>query len=79
MDRLHETLDHRIEHWFKEEKKLTGKFLGLGKRPKMLKKLLVERMTVSYDLAAAFFYLHEHRYVAFPTASLLLVLSDLYS
>ena len=34
MDRLHETLDHRIEDWFKEEKKATGKMLGIGKRPK---------------------------------------------
>jgi hypothetical protein len=61
MDRLYETLDKRIEHWYTEEKKSTGKMLGLGKRPKRLKQLLVERMTVAYDLAAAFFYLHENR------------------
>ena len=61
MDRLHETLDHRIEFWYKEEKKNTGKMLGIGKRPKRLRQLLVDRMTVAYDLAAAFFYLHEHR------------------
>jgi serine/threonine protein kinase len=63
MDRLYETLDKRIEHWYTEEKKSTGKMLGLGKRPKRLKQLLVERMTVAYDLAAAFFYLHENRLV----------------
>lgn len=61
MDRLHETLDHRIESWYRELKKAKGKMLGIGKRPKRLRELLVERMTVAYDLAAAFFYLHEHR------------------
>jgi serine/threonine protein kinase len=29
----------------------------------MIQHLLIERMTVAYDLAAAFFYLHEHRLV----------------
>lgn len=57
------TLDQKINEWSKHLKKNSGHFLGIGKRPLLLKELLVERMTVAYDLAAAFFYLHENRLV----------------
>jgi serine/threonine protein kinase len=63
MDRLYGTLDQRINQWRKKQKECTGGFLGLGKKKSMLKELLVDRMTVAYDLAAAFFYLHENRCV----------------
>jgi hypothetical protein len=61
MDRLYGTLDQRMNEWRKKQKECTGGFLGLGKKKSMLKDLLVDRMTVAYDLAAAFFYLHENR------------------
>jgi serine/threonine protein kinase len=52
-----------MEHWRKTEKNCKGFMLGLGKKRHVLKELLVERMTVAYDLAAALFYLHENRLV----------------
>ena len=61
MDRLYGTLDQKINAWRKKQKEWTGGFFGLGKKKSMLKDLLVDRMTVAYDLAAAFFYLHENR------------------
>jgi len=63
LDRLFGTLDQRINHWYRQNKKFKGKFLGIGKKRRDLHNLMVERMTVAYDLAAAFFYLHENRYV----------------
>ena len=63
MDRLHGTLDQKINTWYHEEKRHKGTVLGLGKNRKLLRELMIERMTVSYDLAAAFFYLHENRLV----------------
>ena len=50
--------------WSKIEKRYKGAVLGLGRNRQGLKELMVRRMTVAYDLAAAFFYLHENRYVA---------------
>jgi hypothetical protein len=61
MDRLQETLDMTMINWHKEEKKWSGTVWGIGRKTKRLQTLLVERMTVAYDLAAAFFYLHENR------------------
>jgi hypothetical protein len=61
LDRLDETLDKRMLDWAVKEKKFHGKFLGRGRNPKALKELMISRMTVAYDLAAAFMYLHENR------------------
>jgi hypothetical protein len=63
LDRLVCTLDQRINEWKRRRDEYSGGFLGLGRKKTMLKGLLVDRMTVAYDLAAAFFYLHENRYV----------------
>lgn len=63
MDRLHETLTKRMNRWYKEHRKYNVTFLGMCRNKKGLAALLLERMTVAYDLAAAFFYLHENRYV----------------
>lgn len=60
LDRLHETLDKRVISWQQRQKAIGGRF-GLGKDAAAVKQLLVERMIVAYDLAAAFFYLHENR------------------
>jgi len=68
LDRLHETLDEKINGWFKQDKKnhrcggLLGT-MGIGLNKEATKELLQERLTVSYDLAAAFMYLHENRLV----------------
>jgi len=63
MDRLHGTLDGRINTWYHEEKRHSGGIFGRAKKKKLLRELMIERMTVAYDLAAAFFYLHENRLV----------------
>jgi hypothetical protein len=61
LDRLEETLDKRMQDWAVKEKKFQGKFWGRGRNNKALKELTISRMTVAYDLAAAFMYLHENR------------------
>jgi len=63
MDRLHSTLDQRINTWYHEEKRHHGSVFGIGKNKKLLRELMIERMTIAYDLAAAFMYLHENRLV----------------
>lgn len=60
LDRLHGTLNERINTWNREHKRHSGLFRS---NKKILQQLLVDRMTVAYDLAAAFFYLHENRLV----------------
>ena len=63
LDRLYQTLDQRMNQWKKAEKKYKGTLMGIGKNKRGLRELMVDRMTIAYDLAAAFFYLHENRYV----------------
>jgi serine/threonine protein kinase len=60
---LHGTLDAKINSWYHAEKKNKGKAFGLGRNRKILRDIMIERMTVAYDLAAAFFYLHENRLI----------------
>jgi hypothetical protein len=64
LDRLYETLDQRMNSWYRQNRKNKGIGLGLFRKKRALHETLVERMTVAYDLAAAFFYLHENRYVS---------------
>jgi serine/threonine protein kinase len=65
LDRLHGTLDGRMTAWRRLHDQhcncFRQRFSSLSRE--MIKHLLIERMTVAYDLAAAFFYLHEHRLV----------------
>ena len=61
LDRLHETLTKRMSRWYKENRKYNVTFLGMCRNRKGLAALMLERMTVAYDLAAAFMYLHENR------------------
>ena len=63
LDRLQQTLDERMKDWVKSEKKFKGTVFGIGKRKNALRDLMVDRMTVAYDIAAALFYLHENRCV----------------
>jgi hypothetical protein len=63
MDRLQCTLDQRMNEWYQTNKKAQGGVCGFRRRKDILLGLMVERMTVLYDIAAALFYLHENRYV----------------
>ena len=63
LDRLDETLVKRMNRWYKESRKYNVTFLGMCRNKKGLAELMLERMTVAYDLAAAFMYLHENRCV----------------
>lgn len=63
MDRLYEILDHRFEEWVATKKRNKGGLFGRGANHDRLRDLLIERLTVAYDLAAAFWYMHEHRLV----------------
>ena len=61
MDRLHETLTEKMEHWINLQGRNQGTVFGIGSRKSQLEKLFQERMTVAYDLAAAFSYLHDRK------------------
>lgn len=63
MDRLYEILDHRFEKWVVTKQRSKGGLFGRGANRDRLHDLLVERLIVAYDLAAALCYMHEHRLV----------------
>ena len=60
MDRLYEILDHRFEEWVVTKKKNKGGLFGRGANQEGSHDLLVNRLTVAYDLASALCYMHEH-------------------
>lgn len=62
MDRLFETLDKRMDSWKRTKKTASGIF-GFGGDKSARRHLLVERLVVAYDLAAAFSYIHENNFV----------------
>jgi hypothetical protein len=51
LDRLQETLTRRMNRWHKLQRKYNLTFLGLCRNKKGLAELLLEKMTVAYDLA----------------------------
>lgn len=57
LDRLYGTLEERIVEWRAAKKKNKG-FMKFGSNKKELEGLLVEQLTVGYDLSSAFRYLH---------------------
>lgn len=61
LDRLFQTLDVRIKQWASDLRRAKGFCLGFLRKKTELRELLVARMTVAYDLAHAFMYLHENR------------------
>jgi serine/threonine protein kinase len=65
IDRLCEILDSRMELWSMQMKKVqkVTLFGPSSKNKQLLQDLLVGRLTVAYDLAAAFRYLHENMIV----------------
>ena len=62
MDRLFDTLDKRMKSWQRTKKSTSGLF-GFGGDKSARRHLLVERLVVAYDLAAAFSYMHENSFV----------------
>mmetsp|Transcript_10720 Transcript_10720/g.29538 ORF Transcript_10720/g.29538 Transcript_10720/m.29538 type:complete len:422 (-) Transcript_10720:184-1449(-) len=56
MDRLYDTLEHRLKTWEKNLKKQKG--LLRDRSGKKLKELYEERIVVAYDLASAVEYIH---------------------
>ncbi|GAX19260.1 hypothetical protein FisN_4Lu518 [Fistulifera solaris] len=63
MDRLYDILDHRFEKWVVTKQRNKGGLFGRGANRELLHELLVERLTVAYDLASALCYMHEHHLV----------------
>lgn len=65
LDRLVETLDKRMHTWHLQHQTLHKwtRIFCFKKKQTAIANLMVERMMVAYDLAAAFFYLHENRCV----------------
>jgi serine/threonine protein kinase len=63
MDRLYDTLAVRLKAWKATHTKYRGGFFGRGANLEELHSLLVERLTVAYDLASAYRYLHDNKIV----------------
>jgi len=61
LDRLYETLDEKIKTWKALTVRHGGGIFGIGVNKLEMKHLMVEKMIVAYDLAAAFWYLHDNR------------------
>lgn len=64
LDRLYGTLNEKMRDWLAASTKISGLF-GIGKNKMMLNDLMVERLLVAYDLAAALRYIHDQRYDLF--------------
>jgi hypothetical protein len=61
MDRLYETLDVRMKSWSHIYNENKGTVFGFGAKKDILNEIMVERMIVAYDLAAALWYMHDNR------------------
>lgn len=60
LDRLQCTLEHKIDHWRNFEKAMMS---SEGGNTKKRKSFLAERLHVSFDVAAALSYLHNHHII----------------
>ncbi len=73
MDRLYEILNHRILEWKTELRKNSTSIwqailphrrsLNHSKNSNSVHDVMVQRLIVAYDLASAFAYMHENKYV----------------
>lgn len=63
MDRLHATLSEKLEYWRLLKAENQGAFFGIGSNKPEMKQLMHQRLTVAYDLAAAFSYMHDKKLV----------------
>jgi cell division protein FtsW (lipid II flippase) len=61
MDRLYETLGEKMQVWSSLKASHKGGLFGMGANRLELEQLMVERLIVAYDLAAAFWYMHDHK------------------
>ena len=61
LDRLYETLDEKIKTWKALTARHRGGIFGIGANRLEMEQLMVEKMVVVYDLAAAFWYLHDNQ------------------
>jgi len=61
MDRLYETLKQKIAFWKEFDSDNRGIF-RIVKNKSEDRRLLLERMIVAHDVAAAFWYFHTNRY-----------------
>jgi hypothetical protein len=65
IDRLVETLGTRMKKWQHQAKAHRGVLGRWSKNRKILEQQwMIDRLTVAYDIASAFWYLHEQKYVA---------------
>jgi hypothetical protein len=62
-DRLYEILDAKIKTWSVTYKQNRSGLFGSRANKLKLQELLVERLVVAYDLAAAFWYMHQNKCV----------------
>jgi hypothetical protein len=58
MDRLYETLGEKMQLWRSLKASHKGGLFRIGANTLELEQLMVERLIVAYDLAAAFWYMH---------------------
>lgn len=67
MDRLYGTLEDKIKEWSEDKKKnkpkVFQKRLARQDSKEFIADLLTERLTIAYDLASAFRYMHEHKLI----------------
>jgi len=61
MDRLYETLVEKMQGWSTVKASSKGRIFGIGRNDMEMEQLLVERLIVAYDLAAAFWYMHDQK------------------
>lgn len=61
MDRLYETLGEKMKEWTTLKASHKGGLFRIGAHTLELEQLMVERLIVAYDLAAAFWYMHDHK------------------
>jgi hypothetical protein len=61
MDRLYETLGEKMQLWILLKASHKGGLFRIGANILELEQLMVERLIVAYDLAAAFWYMHDHK------------------
>lgn len=58
LDRLYATMTEKLNEWKKREKRASKFFMIKSKNNTRMKELLIEKITVSYDLAFAMCYMH---------------------
>jgi len=63
LDRLYDTLEQRFKKWNRSYRKTKGIMGSITGKKKKKNKLIVDRLHVAHDLAAALRYMHGHRII----------------